>query len=195
MARKAPTFIPPKFYAHYDKQTGEIFSTGNEINPVYPNRIEITQDEHDRFLYGYDKFSDYQIGYIRTSDNKTILALAPKAEQGYAFKNNVFEWISEPPTANTELVVSWSNQSWTFSISEACRERIKENITIETIPFFVMLANDFDFLIRTIFINVQDLVLHDKIEKLFESRLEQDITKISIASNIVFQSYGLKIND
>ena len=195
MARKAPTFIPPKFYAHYDKKTGEIFSTGNEINPVYPNRIEITQDEHDRFLYGYDKFSDYQIGYIRTSDNKTILALAPKAEQGYAFKNNVFEWISEPPAADTELVVSWSNQSWTFSISEACRERIKENITIETIPFFVMLANDFDFLIRTIFINVQDLVLHDKIEKLFESRLEQDITKISIASNIVFQSYGLKIND
>jgi hypothetical protein len=42
---------------------------------------------------------------------------------------------------------------------------------------------------------VQDLILHDKIEKLFESRLEQDITKISIASNIVFQSYGLKTND
>jgi hypothetical protein len=58
-----------------------------------------------------------------------------------------------------------------------------------------MLANDFDFLIRTIFINVQDLILLDKVEKIFESRLEKDITKISIASNIVFQSYGLKIND
>jgi len=195
MARKAPTFVPPTFYAHYDKKTGEIFSIGNEINPVYPSRIEITQYEHDRFLYGHEKFSDYQIGYIRTADNTTILALAAKAEHGYAFKNNVFEWISEPPTATTELIVSWSKQSWTFSISEACRERIKENITVETIPFFVMLANDFDFLIRTIFVNVQDLILHDKIEKLFESRLEQDITKISIASNIVFQSYGLKIND
>jgi hypothetical protein len=195
MARKAPAFIPPKFYAHYDKKTGEIFSTGNEINPVYPDRIEITQDEHDRFLYGHEKFSDYQIGYIRTSDNKTILSLAPKAEQGYAFKNNVFEWISDPPTKNTELVVSWNTASWTFSISDACRDRIRENVTIETIPFFVMLANDFDFLVRTIFINMQDLVAFDKIEKQFESRLEQDITKISIASKIVFQSYGLKIND
>lgn len=195
MARKAPVFVPPKFYAHYDKKTGEIFSTGNEINPIYPNRIEITQDEHDRFLYGHEKFSDYQIGYIRTSDNKTILSLAPKAEQGYAFKNNVFEWISDPPTKNTELIVSWNTTSWTFSISDACRDRLKENITIETIPFFVMLANDFDFLVRTIFINMQDLIAFDKIEKSFESRLEQDITKISIASKIVFQSYGLKIND
>jgi len=195
MARKAPTFIQPKCYAHYDKKTGEIFSIGNEINLLYPNRIEISQDDHDRLLYGHEKFNEYQIGYIRTVDNRTILALAPKSEQGYAFKNNVFEWISEPPTDATELVVSWSNQSWTFSISEACRERIKENSTIETIPFFVMLATDFDFLIRTIFVNVQDLILHDKIEKIFESRLEQDITKISIASNIVFQSYGLKIND
>jgi len=195
MARKAPTFVPPKYYAHYDKKTGEIFSIGNEYNPMYPNRIEIPQDDHDRFLYGHEKFNDYQIGYVRTVDNKTILALAPKSEQGYAFKNNIFEWISEPPTKNTELVVSWSNQSWTFSISEACRARIKENITVEIIPFFVMLANDFDFLIRTIFINTQDLIEFDKIEKPFESRIEHDITKISIASKIIFQSYGLKIND
>jgi hypothetical protein len=195
MSRKAPIFVPPKYYAHYDKKTGEIFSIGNESNSIYLNKIELTQYDHDRFLYGHEKFSDYQIGYIRTADNKTILALAPKAEQGYAFKNNVFEWISDTPTADTELVVSWSNTSWTFSISDECRLRIKENITIETIPFFVMLSNDFDFLIRTIFINMQDLIAFDKIEKPFESRIEQDITKISIASKIVFQSYGLKIND
>jgi hypothetical protein len=195
MARKIPTFIAPKFYAHYDKKTGEILSIGNESNPMYPNKIEIPQDEHDRFLYGHEKFSDYQIGYIRTSDNTTVLAISPRADQGYAFKNNVFEWISEPPTTSTELIVAWNTTSWTFSISNACRERIKENVTIETIPFFVMLANDFDFLIRTIFINMQDLIALEKIEKPFESRIERDITKISIASKIVFQSYGLKIND
>jgi hypothetical protein len=195
MARKLPLFVPPKYYAHYDKKTGEVYSIGNELNPTYPNKIEITQNEHDRFLYGHEKFSDYQIGYIRTADNTTILALAPKAEQGYAFKNNVFEWISDTPTTNTELVVSWSKTAWIFSISEECRARIKENITVEIIPFFVMLANDFDFLIRTIFINTQDLIEFDKIEKPFESRIEHDITKISIASKIIFQSYGLKIND
>jgi hypothetical protein len=139
---------------------------------------------------------------LNTEREKKIMQIASigsaiglLAGMGYAFKNNVFEWISDTPTADTELVVSWSNTSWTFSISDECRLRIKENITIETIPFFVMLSNDFDFLIRTIFINMQDLIAFDKIEKPFESRIEQDITKISIASKIVFQSYGLKIND
>ena len=196
MARKPPTLVSSKFYIHYDKKTGEIFSASNEIDSAY-SRVEITHEEYERFLLGKEKFSDYQVGLIKTTDNQTVLALAQKSDQGYAFKNNVFEWIQNAPDKTTECTVTWdkTNQQWIFSISKSCQERIKENITNDTLMFFVMLENDFDFLIRTITINMQDLVAFDKIEKPFESRLEQDITKISIASKIVFQSYGLKIND
>ena len=58
-----------------------------------------------------------------------------------------------------------------------------------------MLANDFDFLIRTIVTSNQELIAMDSISRPFESTLEQDISKISIASRIYFQNYGLKIND
>ena len=196
MARKPPLFVPPKFYIHYDKKTNEIVSASNEINTTY-NKIEITHEEYKRFLYGTDQFSDYQVGLIKTTDNQTILALVKKADQGYAFKNNIFEWIQDPPNKSTECTVTWDklNQQWTFSISKKCQDRIKENITTDTLLFFVMLANDFDFLIRTIPLSVQELLSADEIKRPFESRIEQDINKISIASKIVFQSYGLKIND
>jgi hypothetical protein len=196
MARKPLNFLSSKFYIHYDKITGEIFSASNEINSAY-SKVEITQEEYERFLSGTEKFHDYQVGLVKTADNQTVLALAQKFDQGYAFKNNVFEWIQNTPTKATECIVTWdkTNQQWVFSISKSCQARIKENITTDILMFFVMLENDFNFLIRTITLNMQDLVSFDKIEKPFESRLEQDITKISIASKIVFQSYGLKIND
>ena len=196
MARKPPQFIPSKFYIHYDKKTGEIISSSNEINTAY-SKIEITHDEHERFLYGLKQFSDYQVGLIKTTDNQTVLALVQKADQGYAFKNNMFEWIQDPPTKSTECVVTWDkiNQQWIFSISKNCQDRIKENITTDTLLFFVMLEDDFDFLIRTISFNIRDLLAFKEIKRPFEGRMEQDISKISIASKIVFQSYGLKIND
>ena len=192
MARKPPKYIPPRFYVHYDKKTGEIFSSSVERNLEYAS-IEITSEEHSRFLSGGEEFSDYQVGYIRTTDNKTILAISPKADQGYAFKNNVFEWITNPPTEDTELTVTWSSSGWQFKLSADGKKRLKEHNEILT--FFVMLENDFDFLIHTIIINMQDLVNSKSISKQFNSRLEQDISKISIASKIIFQSYGLQIND
>jgi hypothetical protein len=109
----------------------------------------------------------------------------------------VFEWIVDPPNKKTELTVTWDSVSeqWIFALSESAKQRLTDHQANEVIPFFVMLANDFDFLINTIFISMQDLCAFKEIKKPFESRLEKDINKISIASKIVFQSYGLKIND
>jgi hypothetical protein len=196
MARKPPAYISPKFFIHYDKKTGEIFSASNEPNTVH-STVEISETEYIRFLNGENRFYDYQVGYIRTADNQTVLAVSPRANQGYTFKNNVFEWITDAPNKKTELTVVWDslNSQWIFSLSDACKDRLKENMSNEILPFFIMLANDFDFLIRTISISMQDLCAFKEIKKPFESRIEKDIKKISIASSIVFQSYGLKIND
>lgn len=196
MASKPKKFIPPKFYIHYDKKTGEILSVGSEISTIHKNRIEVSQEEHDRFLHGHEKFHDWQIGYIRTSDNKTVLALTPKSTKGYVFKNNVFEWIENPPTKNTELTITWNkeNACWDFLLSKSAKKRLQDN-PADNLIFFVMLANDFDFLIRSIVLTTQDLISFESISRPFESKLEYDISKISIASAIYFQSYGLKIND
>ena len=59
--------------------------------------------------------------------------------------------------------------------------------------FFVTLENDFDFLLRTIFINLADLITSDVISFPFESNIEHKIDKISISSKLIFKSYGLRI--
>lgn len=197
MARKPPKFIEPKFYLHYDANSREIFGVGSDPSSLNYSTIEITVEEHDRFILHNERFTDYQVGYIRTADNKTVLAMVPKADQGYAFKNNVFEWIYNKPTSKTELTVEWNKKDsqWKFSLSKLGQSRLATHTSADVLIFFVTLSDDFDFLINTIVINVQDLLLGNTISKPFKSKLEQDISKISIASKIYFQSYGLQIND
>jgi hypothetical protein len=197
VARKPPKFIEPKFYLHYDEISREIFGVGCESTATNYSTIEISLEEHDRFVLHNERFTDYQVGYIRTADNKTVLAMVPKADQGYAFKNNVFEWIHNKPNSKTELVVEWNKQEsqWKFSLSKQAQLRLANHTTADVLVFFVTLSDDFDFLINTIFINVQDLLLGNTVSRQFNSKLEYDIGKISIASKIYFQSYGLQIND
>jgi hypothetical protein len=59
--------------------------------------------------------------------------------------------------------------------------------------FFVTLENDFDFLVRTIFLQAVDLLSSEKLIVPFDSSLEHKINKISISSKLVFKTYGLKI--
>ena len=58
--------------------------------------------------------------------------------------------------------------------------------------FFVTLESDFDFLIRTIFIEPYELRTKKKIIIPFETEYEKDVDKISIASKLSLQSYGIQ---
>jgi hypothetical protein len=61
--------------------------------------------------------------------------------------------------------------------------------------FFVTLETDFDFLIRTIFVDSVDLISSKQISVPFTTKIEKRIDKISISSKLVFKTYGLKINE
>ena len=90
MAKKNK-ILPPSYYAFYNEKTGDILSITNEKHPIHSTGIEITYEEFERFVSGSEKFNDYSVGYIRTPDNKRVLSIIPKSDQGYSFKNNVFE--------------------------------------------------------------------------------------------------------
>jgi hypothetical protein len=194
VATRKTKFESPKFYLHYDKKSGEILSVGNEKSSLFSNRFEITYEEADPFISGEYKFSDYLVGNKRTADGKTEFAIVQKTDQGYAFKNNLFEWITEKKT-KTDCIVEWNSQdqAWYISLDPTYKKFINDNLIISTVIFFVTLETDFDFLIRTIPLDVQTLVNKDAIKVPFESKLEKDITKISISSKIAFRSYKLRI--
>lgn len=186
--------MSPKYYVFYEKRSGKILSVGNEKDPRFEYGIEVQFDEIENLLTGKWHFRDYLVGYKRDIDGSSRLSVVPNSEQGYIFKNNIFEWITETKK-KVECLVSWNGpgKCWDFSLDEKSKQMYLETVLVPKLVFFVTLESDFDFLIRTIFIDSLDLVSSEKLSIPFESSLESKIDKISISSKLVFKSYGLKV--
>jgi hypothetical protein len=195
MARKK--IGEPKYYIYYDEKSGEITSVTNERRQNHKNGIEITYAMHDALVSGQEKFSDYSIGRVKTDDGKTVLTVMPKSDQAYIFKNTMLELISDTPNKDTELIVEWdpANKHWMFLLTDIAKKRIGDSLKDSTLIFFVTLEEDFNFLIRTMLVSYQDLLLKSNVFIPFEYEIESNIDKISLATKITLESYGLKIND
>lgn len=181
-------------YLYFDKRSGQILTVTNEPDPSYEHGLNLPYDEVEEFLSGKRKFKDYLVGYKKDSTGKTQLSIVPASDQGYAFKNNVFEWIKET-SDNVECQVAWNGprKRWEFKLNRAV-VGYYDVIAAPKLVFFVTLEEDFDFLIRTIFINMQDLILNPEgFYVPFENNLESKLNKISISSKLIFKSYGLRI--
>lgn len=182
------------YYVYYDKKSGEILSVTKEKSSKYEYGITISYDEVENFLNGTWHFRDYVVGYKRLANNKTALSIIPVDDQSFSFRNNVFEWITETKK-ETELVVEWNGpkKEWQFYLGKKFKEKYEDNIFTPKLVFFVTLETDLDFLIRTIYVDMQDLVNRDKVVVPFDSNIENFLGKISIGSKLVFKSYGLKV--
>ena len=183
----------PKYYVYYDKKTGSLLSVTNEKSKTFEYGFEVDFCEVEGLLSGRDNFKDFVVGQKRLDNNSTVLAIMPVGIEGYVFKNNVFEWISENPHA--ECIVEWHQPtaSWNISLSKKSKSTYNDHVLLSKLVFFVTLENDLDFLIRTIQIDLQSLLALGSICIPFKTSLEHKIDKISISSKLVFKSYGLKI--
>lgn len=190
----AKTNSPQKYYVYFDKRTGEIFSVSNERNTNYEHELVCTFVEVEKFLTGEWHFKDYLVGYKRTVTDETVLSVMPKVDDEYAFRNNVYEWI-HPSKDETEVCVEWNgkNQSWYFSFSDKVKDIYNDGLLASTLTFFVTLETDFDFLIRTIVVDVQEMLLRKSVKVPFTSSFETDNKKISIGTRLVLRSYSLRI--
>ena len=177
----------PEYYAYYEKKTGRICSITNEKSLVYKDYIPLTVAEYKKFCDGDWEVDQYTV-------DKT-LGLVAIESQTYNFKNSMFEWIVDKPSADTHFVVTWNEpkQLWEFRVSDDTRDKLLESNSIAKLSFFVTLESDLNFLVRTISFNVADIVQCKTIEVPFESKLETDIKNISIASVKAFKTYGLEV--
>jgi hypothetical protein len=180
----------PIYRLYFNLESGEILALSNEDRSEYDHNIIVSYEQYEAFITGREHFKDWSV--INT---KNGVELIQKVFQGHTFRNNMFEWIIDPPTKSTDLVVHWDEykKHWIFIISDNARQRYYDKkITTPIVKFFITLQNDFDFLIRTIEIELKLLIV-DKVIVPFEFNLESNIDQISISSRTVFDSYGLKI--
>ena len=189
MAKFKIKYDHSKCYVYYNRQTGEIMSVGVEPNPHFEHYIIQPFEVVEQLISGRRKFSEYVVSY-----KKSVLAVVEKDYEGYVFKNNLYEWL-KLTDEQRDCIVEWNqlDQVWRFKLDSEYKELVNERLLNQKLLFFVTLATDFDFLIRTIPIDVVDLVSEKFVEIPFVSKLEQDIKKISISCKMTFKNYGLRI--
>jgi hypothetical protein len=180
-------------YVYFDKKTGQILAVTNEPESKFEHAIKKSFDDVEYFLNGTWQFKDFLIGYKKNAEGVSSLDIVPATDFGYAFKNNIFEWITETDQ-QVECLVTWNGikKTWHFEIDKHVKDYYNV-IVAPKLVFFVTLEDDFDFLVRTIFISLSDLIASDTISVPFASNIENKIDKISISSKLIFKSYGLRI--
>ena len=191
----ATTKLVQTYRCYFDIKTGDILAISNEEHSQYENGIVIDYPLYDKFATGIEQFKDWAVTRTKNPDSESGLEVVPRIQQELFFKNNMFEWITSKPTKKTELTVHWSQDEsmWIFLISDKVRQQYYDNIyPMETLTFFITLETDFDFLVRTITIDMKDIVL-DKVCVPFITSVEEKIDKISLSTKSLFASYGLTI--
>jgi hypothetical protein len=187
-----------KYYAYYDPVTYDVFLVTNEPHPVHEHYALITKDQHADITSHKVKFHeciiDRRINLDNTVDTQLI---TQQTYDEFNFKSKSLTWITDPSTTDTEFVIDYSKteKQWEFTITDTGRQNLTGSRYDATLVVFVTLENDFDFLIRTFYLRIHDLLKSDVLRYSFESTLESQIEKLSISTRIFFNSYGLNIND
>lgn len=187
--------IEPKFYAHYNGTTRNIFSVNNHKIEDWPHFIEISFAEYERLVTGKDEFDDFYIGTVIAVDGTASLGLvSKKVIQEHNFKNRLLYWIEhETENANMEIHYDAYNSQWVFLVSDEFRQKYYANqLPISSISFFITLGKDPNFLLRVINIDLKSIV-SDKILINFDSKWESNIDLIAITSNLSTITYSLKV--
>ena len=180
------------YYVYFDS-AGEILSISNErdLNNT-ASYIEIEYERIEKFLSNKATFNNYKISLLE--ENKPTLV---KKTQESVYKTNTFKMIDASVTDSTMLIVQWQKEkeSWNFSIRESYKKQLKDLGLSSKLLFFVSLDSNANLLVRTIELDLKDLINAPKgISIPFYSKFENNIKDINLSTRRFFDSYGLEVN-
>jgi hypothetical protein len=189
-----PPVVTNSYFAYYDPATNVLLSISNEKLDNYPAFLEINFDTYEKLVIGKEKFSDYLLGYVKIED-KSIFTMRSKVEEAHSFKSTTLDIISDSNVKDPDLIVEWNlpKNEWNFFASVVAKKSLSPKISGNKLLFFVLLESDYDFLIRTIVVDGDKFLSQVCVGVPFESGLEKQIKKISIATRLMFESHKLRI--
>lgn len=190
--------VSETYYAYFNPETDQFTAVSNIYNPAVSHYVIISKQDYRDICTGKLKLADLILDKIVEFDGTITYTLTTSQLQNeFNFQNTLLEWVSEPPIKDTEFTIEWNkaDRQWVFHIADTGRAILEGPMYDSTLAFFVMLETDFDFLVRTFYIKLHDILKAGKLVYNFESKSEDDIDKLSISTRRFFNSYGLKIND
>lgn len=187
--------VIPEYYAYYDGTNGDILSVSNTRLDNLDNFFPISYEVYEQFVTGQEQFKDWVVNRTKNSTNEFGVEIVSRIEQTITFRNNMFEVIEENDIDQADLVVHSDcfNKKWIFILSDTARQKVYDNkIATKNLNFFITYSKSFNFLIRTINIPLNQIML-DKVEVDFETTQELKIETIKLSTKHTFDSYKLVV--
>jgi hypothetical protein len=196
---KTPVVIKPiKYFAYFNPETLQITCVSNNTEPQEEHFVEMPLEDYLLIGQAKKNMHDYKINRTVNFDGTVAYQLmTQQIFEEYNLKSKSFVWVKDKVSNLSEFVVEWSgtNKTWTFRITDQGRQFLSGPQYDSTIVIFLTLETDFDFLIRSFYLRIHDLLKSGKIVYDFESNIENKIDNISVVTKKMFNLYGLKIND
>ena len=178
-----------EYFVYFDKDTGSLLSITNERQPQFETFIEVDFEDVKQFFTGEFNFINYKVAL----QNDGSIKFVNKAENNLAFKSNIVEYI-RPTNKEAMLNVTWNTDHWAFSIHQDFLQNPRAKSLNAKLHFYITLENNINFLIRSVEIQLRNLVGNAQVVVPFETDKETDIENIAMFTLPFFESYGMKIN-
>lgn len=171
-------------YVVYDNE-GRITSVTNE-KPRKGKYIVTKYKEVEHFLKGSWRFIDYCVKLKDTEP--TVIKKPIEVIQDWNYSK--FEIVNNGVDQNTNVCITWirKKKQWQFTLSKDTMEHYSLNFKLH---FFVVLENNFDYLIRSMQVDLHEIDRTGKVIIAFDSTEELDLDKIKLITVPVFKKYGL----
>jgi hypothetical protein len=175
------------YFVYFDKDNGNIIAISNEHYP-HDNFIQVDFSDIERF-FNKDNFINFKV----TFDQDGALKFVNKNQNELNFKSNIVETIRLNENDNI-LTVEWSKTAWKFIINERFLSHPRAKSLNAKIYFYVTREDNINILIRTIEIQLRNLLVNGTLVLPFNTEDEKNIENISMFTLPFFESYGMRIN-
>lgn len=179
--------VPVLYKVYFDKDTGNILSITNEDNIEFTNSIEVEYDLVKEFFINNKSINDYKVIFV----DQTTPAIVNKNT------NDVDIIMIE----EVELTNNWDNtftienypilKKWGFQIRPDQKEILQKYNLNTAVEIFVVNPDDLNFLIRSIKVNLSDLLYNDKFFIAFNTEKELSNNKIFVKK--FFKTTGYQV--
>lgn len=180
----------PVYRVYYDPVTGEINAITNEVNKNFNTYIEVKHRQVMDFLTGRKNYSSYRVVYSTPNESKIV----KKDTETYDFKSIKTVGTTDNYAESIIIENNLKLKRWIFKLSDEDRNTIKDFRIHAVLEFYITIADNPNYLIRTIKIKSTELAYNDKVYFDHTSKFESQPEKIKITTRAFFKSYGLTTN-
>lgn len=178
-----------QYYVYFDKNDGSIHAISNERMYCYDTFVEVEFKDIERFFNGTDQHFNYKVVIDADGD----INFVHKSQGAVVFKNNIIEHIRLSDRTDT-LTVEWTPTGWNFILSESFLTHPRAKSLNSRLPFYVAVEGNINMLVRSIQIQLRNLVTNGIVHIPFTTEKEK-LLEVSMFTLPFFDSYGMKIND